>query len=365
MGLAEILQWIQYGRKTGTVVFEKTGVVKKVFIEEGLIISASSNDPREYLGQILVCFGDLTEEQLTQAFQIQKKAKKLLGKVLKEDFGIPEKQILKSLQVKIEETIYGIFLWEDGKFIYTEGIAGLQQHDRLKTAISIDQVIFEGARRVDEWREFRKQFPTDDVIFVVKKGKEKLDLALSKDPIISKIFENVTGDKNVQRILLDTHAPDYRGYEALGKLYLGGYLDAKKATRSQKKEVVRDLQSDLLRAAELYKSKKYDEAYDLVEIFLASRPENEEAQTLFRVVREAFIASLYNICEANSVPTMIGDFNNLNEEVYSSKEGYLASRINGDWDVKSLIMISPMGELESLRILKRLHDAGMVEFRSN
>lgn len=361
MSLPEILQWIQYSRKTGTVVFEITGVVKKIYIEEGLIISASSNDPREYLGQILVCFGSLTEDDLNRAFQIQKQTKKLLGKVLNEDFKIKESVILDSLRIKIEETIYDIFLWEDGKFIYQEGLSGLAAHDRLDTAIPIDQVIFEGARRVDEWKEFRKLFPTDNVVFKRKEGADASQFV--KDPIVARIYENVDGKKSIQRILLDTHAPEYRGYEALGKLYWAKVITAD-PVKEEDIKAVKDVQSDLLKAAELFKGKKYDEAYELVEGFLIARPDNEEAQTLFKVVRDAFLKDLYKICPMESIPCLAKDFSELNEQIYSSKEGYLASRINGEWDVKNLIMISPLGELDSLRILKRLYDAGMVEFKS-
>lgn len=364
MGLAELLQWTQYSRKTGIIVFETRSVVKKIFISDGSIVSASSNDPREYLGQILICFGLLTEVQLTQAFQKQKESKKLLGKVLMSEFGISEEDILRSLRIKIEETIYDIFLWEDGKFIFTEGLQGLSETERLNTAIPIEHVIFEGARRVDEWREFRKQFPDDDVVFK-KLEKEDSSKKGLEDPIVWKIYEAVDGVKSIERILLDTHAPDYRGYEAFAKLLWGKWISAEKQNVKKAAEKRKQTKDDLSRAADLFKSKKYDESYDLLEVYLSSNPENAEAQTLFRVAREAFLKSLYALAEPTSVPRLTMDFADLNEQVYSSKEGYLASRINGEWDVKSLIMISPLGEMDSLRIMKRLYDGGMLKFESS
>ena len=46
------------------------------------IVSTGSNDPKEYLGQFLIEHGKITEEQLDQAFQDQKRTKILLGKIL-------------------------------------------------------------------------------------------------------------------------------------------------------------------------------------------------------------------------------------------------------------------------------------------
>ena len=200
MNLPELLQWIQYGQKTGTAVFERRGVVKKVFVESGQIIAASSNDPREYLGQILVCCGWISESQLRNAFQKQRTAKKLLGQILVDELGLSEDQIFQALVMKIEETVYNIFLWEEGRFIYYEGLKDLADHDRIKTALSIDQVLFEGARRVDELREFRRAFPDDRVIFRIKSDRA-LPVEFETNPLLRKVYELIDGRKNLQRIL--------------------------------------------------------------------------------------------------------------------------------------------------------------------
>lgn len=365
MILPELLQWIQMGRKTGTAVFERRGIVKKVYFEEGQIVSASSNDPREYLGQILVFFGQLTESQLNEAFQMQKKKKKLLGKILVEDFGLKSQQILQSLRIKIEETVFNIFLWEDGKFVYTEGLFDLSKNDRLDTALSVDHVIFEGARRSDEWNEFRKHFPDDDVIFEkVSSGSEEAP-ALLKDPTVLKIYECINAQRSIQGVLLESHAPEYRGYEAFGKLYwakliapLASAAKPKKSTKFQP-----DVAERLVAAVTLFKEKNFSEAFDLMSQYVTEKPQDEESQTLFKAIQEAYLKDLYAHCPPEALPELTMDFSDLNEEIYSSQEGYLASRINGEWDVKSLIMISPLGELESLKILKRLLDNGMVRLK--
>lgn len=190
MNLPELLQWVKFGQKSGTIIFERRGIVKKVFVEGGLIVSSSSNDPKEYLGQILICFGWITEEALNEAFKLQSQTKKLIGKILTEKYKIKEEQILQALRIKIEETVYDLFLWEDGKFIYQEGLEQLKENDRLSTAITIDQVMFEGARRLDEWREFKKAVPTDDVIFRTKPGVKDLG-EFEKDFITKKIFSAI------------------------------------------------------------------------------------------------------------------------------------------------------------------------------
>jgi hypothetical protein len=358
MNLPELLQWAKFGQKTGTIIFERRGIVKKVFVENGLIVSASSNDPKEYLGQVLICFGWIDEATLNDAFQQQAKTKKLLGRLLIENYQLKEKQVLQALRIKIEETIYDLFLWEEGKFIYQESIQQLTDHDRLETAITIDQVMFEGARRLDEWKEFKKAFPTDDVIFKKKSGVTELG-DLEKDFITKKIFNRINGQHTMRHILLDTHAPEYRGIEAFAKLYWGHLIEAHKkgVAKTAKAQAP---QTVLQEAMELFKAQKVESAYEVVDQYLQSHPDDDEAQTLYRMVRESYLILLKGTVPLDAIPVLNIDFSQLSEKVFSSKDGFMASRVNGQWDVKSLVMVSPLGELESLRILKKLTDEGVI-----
>lgn len=362
MNLPELMQWLKFSRKTGTLIFELKGIVKKVFIEDGAIVSASSNDPKEYLGQILICYGYITEDQLKSAFQLQASTKKLLGRILVESYDVKESQILSGLKVKIEETIYDIFLWADGKFIYSDGLPEIATHDRLDMPIPMDHVIFEGARRVDEWRQFKKEFPQDDVVF--SRVIDQLPQELMNDWLSKHIFSSIDGKKSMRRILLDRRAPEYRGIEVFAKLF---WAKAIRPDFSQElpKSADAPKSSELLKQAiEYFKAKEFELAYDMIERFVLDDPQNQEGQTLFGVVRESYLKQLYEICKPDSIPEIAVDFSVLNEKIFTSLEGFLASRINGHWDVRSLIMVSPVPDVESLRILKRFIDEGIVRFKS-
>jgi len=44
----------------------------------------------------------------------------------------------------------------------------------------------------------------------------------------------------------------------------------------------------------------------------------------------------------------------------TSEESFLVTRINGRWDVKSILTITPMKEIQALRIIKRLLDRNII-----
>jgi hypothetical protein len=50
----------------------------------------------------------------------------------------------------------------------------------------------------------------------------------------------------------------------------------------------------------------------------------------------------------------------LEQERLDPQEAFLLSRINGEWDVAAIVSVCPFREADSLRMIKRLVDAGVV-----
>ena len=67
--LAELVDLLDRRKMTGTLACERGSVRKSIHLRDGIAVGAASNDPREYLGQLLMNFGHITEEQLTKAFE--------------------------------------------------------------------------------------------------------------------------------------------------------------------------------------------------------------------------------------------------------------------------------------------------------
>jgi hypothetical protein len=70
MNVSDLLQLVAVGRKSGMLRFDRANIVKQLYFEDGVIIGANSNDPKEYLGQLLIHYGKLDESQLRTALQI-------------------------------------------------------------------------------------------------------------------------------------------------------------------------------------------------------------------------------------------------------------------------------------------------------
>src|SRR5205814_9447849 len=74
MSVSDLLQFLAAGRKTGMLKFGRGGIIKEIYLEGGLIVGSVSNDPPEYLGQVLLHYAKCQESHAQAAMHIQREA---------------------------------------------------------------------------------------------------------------------------------------------------------------------------------------------------------------------------------------------------------------------------------------------------
>ena len=64
------------------------------------------------------------------------------------------------------------------------------------------------------------------------------------------------------------------------------------------------------------------------------------------------------------VPRVSKPIEEITEMNFTPNEGFMLSRINGQWDIGSLIKISPIREPDAMLIFYKLWKDGIIELRS-
>lgn len=149
MPFADLLQWVSQSRKTGTLAIEGDPFNKKIYFRNGLVVAASSESPTEFLGYYLVGWGHVGDEELQELLDMQEQYNTLLGELLVIIGRLSREDLMHILQVKTEETIYDLFMWDQGDFRFLENILPAKKFQPLN--LPVDMIILEGVRRRDEW----------------------------------------------------------------------------------------------------------------------------------------------------------------------------------------------------------------------
>ncbi len=367
MPLKDLVSYLGNRRVTGALYLERGAVQKHVWIQEGMVVSASSNQPREYLGQFLINMGHLTEDQFFKAYQTQKETKIFLGKILVMIGLVSEELVASALSLKLRETILEGFVWEDGTFVFDPNEPA-PAFDGLDVKVDLRDVQREGEFRETAWRAIRGVFPHGRLRLLVNESRfpEKPAPGSMDEKLVALIKERY----RIDDMILALHANDFFLYQRLYALYR---LEAVKVDKSAlpveqevaSKAVIGEEQSpeDIARRAETYLgdgSPREAEALARRAFELVPSPEH---RTLLNRCEKALVDRLREDLGGTRVPSVLVAPAMLRTMSLSAPEKYLLSRINGKRDMASIISVSPLRELEALKLFQQFIDTGLVALR--
>ena len=361
MQLGELLQWLSLGSKTGTLLVDGRGVEKRLYFQEGRIASTSSSDQREYLGHFLVSHGFITEEELKMAMEVQEESQILLGKILVMINAIAESDLLRLMKKKAEESIYNIFLWPEGEFEFVEG----QLPDQKMVPLSIDVtgIIMEGTRRYDEWQVIRQRVPDSSVVPEILRPLD-MEVLADREKLI---VPYVDGQRTIEEIALQTHNAEFTVSKLISEGLRSGTMRLVEGRQRPAGPVLGPGVSEVDHFLQRGRAQIKDDpqaAYRMFKVAHDLDPSDGRAAEALREAERLIKGALERDGIAGDrVPELAVALQNLTERPFSPHEGFVLSRINGQWDVKSIMKISPMKELEVLMIFHRFFKDGVIRFK--
>jgi hypothetical protein len=362
MNVADLLQFLAAGRKTGMLKFDRAQTVKQIYFENGIIIGANSNDPKEYLGQLLIHYGKLDESQLKAALEVQRRSGGRLGEILVFTGVLPQAEVLEILRVRTLDIIYDLFLWQEAHFqLYDEP----PPEYFVRIEVEPTRVIMDGAYRIDEWQRYRSLIPSDRAWLELCPGSASVDV--SKE--VHQLLQFVSKGMSVAEICYNMHAAPFHVYGQLYDLVEKGVVRVAGETTEtfEVAPAVKDLPKtipELLAAArEQLRKEEAQVAVNTIQNVLAKDPMNSDARTLLAVAEDKLVRQMYAApLLPNAVPQILISDSGLVDHQLAPEEAFMLSRINSEWDVKSILSICPFREVDSLRMIKSLFDRDIIGF---
>ena len=350
MGLEDILQWLAVGKKTGVLELKGTLHTKRVSFLDGRITSVWSSDPREYLGQYLLAFNRITEEQLRDALATQEDEQQLLGRILVNRHLITEAEIRRIVQMKVEESLFDTFLWGLGTFEFHDGAAPHQRSMLL--SLDVTGIVLEGARRLDDWKRIRKVIHGGDAVLVAVPEAIAEHLPLSRED--AEILARLDGRRKVDQLVLELRMPEFKVNRLLFDLQEkglarlldgGGHLGEHPSLHLQ-------------RARILVEKPTLQEAQEELRRILQEQPRNADANQMMTVVQNLLEETRLN---QDLIPELAVSMDVLMTADLYPNEAFLASRVNGVWSIRDILSIAPFEPDECLGIFSKLLKRGVLK----
>ena len=320
MPLGELVEFLARRRASGSLTCERGTVKKTVFLVDGVAVGAASNDPREYLGQLLMNFGHIDEEQLAKAFETQEETKVKLGQVLTMVGLVTPDIIRDTLAIKIRETLLDAFVWDSGVFRVDE--TPPPPPDDLDPRVPLADLAREAEFRTTAWQAFRAQFPSGTAALVVDEAK--VPPALAPGSVDRRLLELAREGKTIDELGLALHATDFHLYQRLYALHRQGVVSAGASPSAAPSPAPESAEPEASAGA-------------------AARQLREELLDPPRTPRLKV--------RAHEVALMR----------LSAAEKYLLGRCDGSRDLRQIIQLAPLTELEVLRSVKKFVEGRLLE----
>jgi len=367
MPLKDLVSYLGERRSSGTLYLERGAIQKQVWIQEGMVVSASSNQPREYLGQFLINMGHLTEDQFVKAYKTQGETKVFLGKILVMIGLVSEEMVQSALSLKLRETLLEGYVWEDGTFVFdpTEPPPAV---DALEVRVDLRDIQREGEFRETAWRAIRSIFPDGRLRLTVNEAKWPKDRAPGS--MDEKLLALIKDHSRIDDMILTLHANDFFIYQRLYALYRleAVKVDANAPPDEEKaaEAATGDAQSAeevAARAQQLLDKGRPRDAEPLARRAYELSPTPEHRDLLGRCEKALGASLRQGLLSVQRVPSLLVPPAMLKTMNLSAPEKYLLSRIDGRRDIASIISVSPLQELEALKLFRHFLDSGLVALR--
>jgi len=354
MTAEDVLEWAARRRLSAPITFERRGVTRSVVVEDGAVMWASSNRRDEQLGVILVRSGIVAERALADSLEARAETGVPLGKVLLMAGMITEAALVEILATKIRETITDVITWTEGTFEIVP--RGQTAATGVATPMTMETCLAVGRRRYARMTDIMAVLGSDDATFYVPPSAKPPELEAGAAVDAAKVWA-LAGDRLTAADIAAAFSGErFATYDALATMVANDRLVIDRRHRERTNSAVE------LAAGARGRLRAGDRAgaFAMASQALHQDPSDAEVRKTFQQIERARVAEVAKqLLARHRVPKRVREPSA--DMGLSTAELELAARVDGRWDLLSLVRSANVREAEALLAFSRLAEAGVVE----
>jgi hypothetical protein len=248
------------------------------------------------------------------------------------------------------EMLYDQFLVADDDFRFEPARAPAGPSVGLE--IALQEVVMIGMQYLDEWHEVRGLYPNGHARIRRMESQQQAESFSATQQALLAVAE-LEMTINDARLCLGISQPALlRNVDTLRRL---GCVLVDGAP-----EVADVTEQFVHKTMVLVREKQFDEAAHVFAALLSTDPDSRRIRELLRMVEREHIVSLYNEVPARAIVRKHRRLHTLENRLTRS-DREVVERINDRRDIATLVLASPLREVETLKCLRKLHRMEAVE----
>lgn len=199
--LPDVFQLLAFTKKTGRLELEDGTTQGDVYFKDGQVYYAVSDGGRLALGRRLVGAGLVGTDDLAKALEDQRAAADegrglRLGQLLVEAGVVAEETLETMVREQIQDAVFDLMRWTSGSFSFEMG-EGTVLDEPIELAASVENLIMEGSRRLEEWEAVHRKIPSRDAVVAMSPLPGDSTAEVSLQPQEWRLLTLVDGTRTV------------------------------------------------------------------------------------------------------------------------------------------------------------------------
>jgi hypothetical protein len=177
---AELVRRFAGERATGCLRLQRNELEAQVWFRDGTVCTASAAEARMRIGDRLVGAGHISGQQLAAVLQLQGSVshRPRVGELLVNS-GLVDRDLLGwYLREQAADSVAVALGWTDGAWSFRPGE---ETDEELPLDMSAEDLLMEGARRLEEWQVIRDRLGSPQAVVRFASGSGQSQLSLTHD----------------------------------------------------------------------------------------------------------------------------------------------------------------------------------------
>ncbi len=151
--LSDLIAFLGQSRWTGQIRVLSASGERSVSLKDGEVRGATSDDPADRLGEVIVRLGYLDKDKLEKVLEDTPPSK--VGRALVERGVLQAHDLWKCLTEQVSEIFHAIVLCREGAFLLLDQ----PPDEKSNLSLSLQSLLMDSIRKIDEMAHFRKRIP--------------------------------------------------------------------------------------------------------------------------------------------------------------------------------------------------------------
>jgi hypothetical protein len=213
--ISDLIAFLNQSRWSGRLRVHTPAGERSIYLKDGEIKGASSEDPADRLGEVIVRLGYLSRKQVDDALGQAPSVK--IGRALVDKGLLQAHDLWKCVTQQLSDIFHSIVLCREGAFLLID--QEFEEKSIQLVQVSTQNLLMDSIRKIDEMAHFRKRIPNPRVHVTKRRGS---DGKLEKEE--DRVLALVDGERTVLEVGQAAKLSEFDVTKIIFRLLEGGYV---------------------------------------------------------------------------------------------------------------------------------------------